>query len=98
MGPRGIDHNAVTSHRTPKLLSEELADEATLVFVVDASEEFCAKGLNSFRAIEWQFVIDLSATKVTRLTAGDDGFDLRLEVDFRRSGICRGNGCGRSAD
>ena len=66
------------------LLGQEFADQATLVFVVDASEEFGAKRLDSFRAVERQLVVYLAPAKVTGLAASDNGFDLGLEVDFWR--------------
>ena len=65
------------------LLVEELADYFAFVFVVDASEEFRTECLNRFRTIERQLVINLPATKVTRLTFRfQDWFDVSGKIDL----------------
>ena len=65
------------------LLGQKFADYFAFVLVLDASKEFCAEGLDRFRAIKWQLVINFSATEVTRLTFRfQDGFDVSDKVDF----------------
>ena len=71
------------AYRTIGLLGQKLADYFAFVFVLDPSKEFCAEGLDRFRTIKRQLVINLSATEVTRLTFRfQDGFDVSDKIDF----------------
>ena len=68
------------------ILCEELANDAALVFIFDASKEFCSKRLDCLRTIERHAIVDLSAAEMAWLTSLlKDGFDLRCEVNFRRT-------------
>src|SRR5262249_24796263 len=58
---------AVSAHR---LFRKGLLDDASLVLVLDAREQFCPQLSNCFWFIERQLLIHLYALKVTGLAAG----------------------------
>ena len=69
----------------PNSLFEELADEATMIFVFDSREQFVAERLDCFRTIEGEMFVHLAAVEVTRHTFRlKDRFDLTLEINPRR--------------
>lgn len=51
------------------LRSQEIADQALFLFVLDAGEEFCSQPGDCLRLIEWQTVVDFAAGEMTRLTS-----------------------------
>ena len=62
---------------------EELADEALLLFVFDAREEFGTQFLYCLWTIERQAFVHDAAAEVTGLAACDeDWFDLSIEIYF----------------
>jgi len=62
-------------------LSEEVADKAAVIFVLDPSEEFSAELLYGVRAVEWQLLILCATGEVTGHTLGlKYGFDLGVEI------------------
>ena len=69
-------------YRASLLLRDELANEAALVLILDASKYFGAKSLDSLGAIERQALMHRAAVEVAGLTLGfEDGFDLGAEID-----------------
>lgn len=64
------------------LFREKVTDEAAVIFVMDAGEEFGAELLYCIRTIEGQTFVHLAATEVAGHALGlKYGFDLRIEVN-----------------
>jgi len=65
------------------LLLEELANQLPFLFILNAGKKFRSQSGYCLGTIKRQFVVNLSALKVARLTPGlKYRFDFRIEIMF----------------